>query len=208
MNLVLQRLAHTDMTTGEGNLSLLFRRQVDANIQTAQLCRLQLDIGRLETLAGQVHYPVHQAFSPATLVHGQRLMQRRRSHWHGIRGFRRGGLGQGAQAFGKVIHTGVGGGTLEVLETIVEQTGKRLVTRLTLFGIRPGLVEQCRQGIDGRLPWRRFRLRRWLFARRMRRRRALSLRALLQRHAQGRQISQRIGLGIELRFCCEWSLSL
>ncbi|MNT42067.1 hypothetical protein D3C72_1784660 [compost metagenome] len=120
VDLVFQGFTHANMAAGEGNLRLLLRCQVNADIQPPQLCWLQLDIGRFQTLAGEVHHPIDQAFSPAPLVHRQRLMQRRCSDRYRCGGFYRGRLGQGTQALSEVIHTGVTGGALEVLEAIIQ----------------------------------------------------------------------------------------
>lgn len=48
VHLVFQRLAHPGVTTDKGHLGLLFRRQVDADVQAPELGRLKLDIGRFQ----------------------------------------------------------------------------------------------------------------------------------------------------------------
>ena len=104
---------------------------VDANIQAPQLCRLQLDIGRLEIGAGQVHDPIDHLFGPAALMHGQWLIDRQR-----VGGFWRGRLGQRRQAVGEIIDPGIAAGIFQVLEAVIDQATEGLVAALvgTVFG--------------------------------------------------------------------------
>ncbi|MNI30944.1 hypothetical protein D3C73_848060 [compost metagenome] len=121
MHLAVQRLANAWMSAHERHLCLLIRNHVDADIEATQLGGLQLDIGRLEIGAGQVHDPVHDFLGPAVLVHGNRLI-----HRYCIGGFRRSSLGQRRQTVGEIVDPGVTGGGLQVLEALTDQTAERL----------------------------------------------------------------------------------
>ncbi|MNI68724.1 hypothetical protein D3C73_1244330 [compost metagenome] len=107
MHLAVQRITHARMAADEGHLGGLVGRHVDADIQAAKLGRLQLDVRRLQVLAGQVHDPVDQTFGPGVLIHRQRLVQRIAGHRHGIGRLGGGSLGQARQAVGEIVDSGV-----------------------------------------------------------------------------------------------------
>lgn len=208
VHLTVQCITHAGMATDEGHLGRLVRRHIDANVQAPQLSRFQLDIRRLEILAGQVHDPVHQTFGPGALVHGQRLVQRAAGHRHRIGGLGRGGLGQVGQAVGKIVHTGITAGALGVFQPVFEQCTECLLTGFRLPAVSLRLLDHVRQGIDGHLTIITLRLRRIGSRGGMCRHRAFGLRALLKGQAQGRQVGQRVDLWIErlhLWFFRQWA---
>ncbi|MNM47049.1 hypothetical protein D3C81_580070 [compost metagenome] len=124
-------------------------------------------------------------------------MQRAGVRRHGVGGLGGSGLGQVGQAIGEVVDTGIAAGTLGVLQPVIEQRTERLVTWLRLTGL--SIVDQVRQGIDGRLSVFTGCLRS-----RMRRGRAFGLGALFERQAQGRQVGQRIGVRVERFGLCHF----
>ncbi|MNN24200.1 hypothetical protein D3C81_1376220 [compost metagenome] len=127
-------------------------------------------------------------------------MQGAGTRWHGIGGLGRGGLGQAGQSIGEIVDARVAAGALGVFQAIFEQRAERLVAGLTRVTL--GIVDQIRQGIDGCPPLVALDLRR---VHGVCRGGALGLSALLQGQAQGRQVSQGVGVGVE-GLCSEWLL--
>ncbi|MNM52993.1 hypothetical protein D3C81_640850 [compost metagenome] len=119
-------------------------------------------------------------------------MQRVRIGRHGVGGLGRGRLGQAGQAVGKIIDAGVAAGTLGVFQAVLKQGAKGLVTGFGAFAI--GILDQIRQGIDGRLPFLALSLG---SIKGMCRGATLGLGTVLQREAQGWQVGQGVSIRIE-----------
>ncbi|KPW10007.1 Unknown protein sequence [Pseudomonas syringae pv. atrofaciens] len=146
-HLAFQRITDTQVRAHEGHLGLLLRRHVDPDIQTAEFGRLKLDIRSLEVLARQVHDAVDDAFGPATLMHGQRLVHQGRSRCgrctYGLRG-----LAERSEAIGKVVDARVTGGAFDILQPLTDQTAERLVAAFSAAAFGRKLLAQDRQVID------------------------------------------------------------